>query len=223
MHTRWKPLAVWVSLLAAGPAFAGGVRGTVSFSGAAPKLPPFPVTKDQNTCGQSARDESVVVAAGKLKNVVLTVKGPAAGPPAQAKVVLDQIKCHYVPHVQVAPVGSTLDIVNSDPVLHNIHGYLGQATAFNLAMPMKNQRIPRKLDRAGVIRVKCDVHDWMHAWVVVADGPAAVSGDDGRFDIGNVAPGTYTVTAWHEKFGEKAAQVTVPASGDATVDFTFGS
>jgi hypothetical protein len=63
----------------------------------------------------------------------------------------------------------------------------------------------------------------MHAWVVVVDGPAAVSGDDGRFDVKDVPPGAYTVTAWHEKYGEKTAQVTVPASGDATVDFTFGS
>jgi plastocyanin len=221
MQIRWKPLAVGASLLAAAPAFAGEVRGTVSFTGAVPKLAPLPVTKDQGTCGSSVPDESVVVAAGKLKNVVLTVKGPAA-PPEHATVVLDQHKCHYVPHVQVAPVGSTLDIVNSDPVLHNIHGFLGQATAFNIAMPMKNQRIPRKLDKPGVVRVKCDVHAWMHAWVVVADGPAAVSGDDGKFDIKNVPPGTYTVTAWHEKLGEKTAQVTVPASGEARVDFTFG-
>jgi plastocyanin len=223
MHTRWKPLAFGAALLAAAPALASEVRGTISFSGAAPKLPPFPVTKDQNTCGRSVPDESVVVAAGKLKNVVVTVKGPAAGPPTAATVVLDQARCHYLPHVQVAPVGSTLEIVNSDPVLHNIHGYLGQATAFNLAMPMKGQKIPRKLGKAGLIRVKCDVHDWMHAWVVVVDGPAAVSGDDGRFDVKDVPPGAYTVTAWHEKYGEKTAQVTVPASGDATVDFTFGS
>ncbi|HYQ81124.1 MAG TPA: carboxypeptidase regulatory-like domain-containing protein [Anaeromyxobacteraceae bacterium] len=221
MHTKWKPLAVGAALLAAAPALAGGVRGTVSFTGAAPKLNPFPVNKDQNTCGQSIPDESVVVAAGKLKNVVITVKGPGAGPPVAATVVLDQTKCHYVPHVQVAPVGSTLDIVNSDPVLHNIHGYLGQATAFNLAMPLKGQKIPRKLDKAGLIRVKCDVHSWMHAWVVVADGPSAVSAEDGKFDIQNVPPGTYTVTAWHEKYGERTAQVTVPASGDATVDFSF--
>lgn len=222
MQMNAKALALGVSLLAAAPASAGEVRGTVTFIGAVPKLAPLKVTKDQGTCGSAVVDESVVVAAGKLKNVVLTLKGPAS-PPEHATVVLDQTKCHYVPHVQVAPVGSTLDIVNSDPVLHNIHGFLGQATAFNIAMPMKNQRIPRKLDKPGLVRVKCDVHDWMHAWVVVADGPAAVSGDDGKFDIKNVPPGTYTVTAWHEKLGEKTAQVTVPASGDAKVDFTFGN
>ncbi len=221
MHMTWKSLAVGATLLGAAPALAGEVRGTVRFTGAAPKLAPLSVTKDQGTCGSSVPDESVVVAAGKLKNVVLMVKGPPP-PPERATVVLDQKKCHYVPHVQVAPVGSSLDIVNSDPLLHNIHGYLGQATTFNLAMPIKDQRIARKLDKPGVVRVKCDVHAWMGAFVVVSEGPAAVSGDDGKFAIKNVPAGSYTVTAWHEKLGEKTAQVTVPAGGDAAVDFSFG-
>ncbi|HEY6104360.1 MAG TPA: carboxypeptidase regulatory-like domain-containing protein, partial [Anaeromyxobacteraceae bacterium] len=221
MQINWKSLVVGASLVAAGPALAGEVRGTVSFTGAPPKLAPLAVTKDQGTCGSSVPDETVVVSAGKLKNVVLMVKGPPA-PPEHATVVLDQHKCHYLPHVQATPVGSSLDIVNSDPVLHNIHGYLGQATAFNLAMPIKNQRIARKLDKPGVVRVKCDVHAWMGAFVLVSEGPAAVSGEDGKFAIKNVPAGTYTVTAWHEKLGEKTAQVTVPASGDAAVDFSFG-
>jgi plastocyanin len=221
MQTTRKALAAGVALLATAPAFAGDVRGTVSFGGAAPKLAPLAVTKDQGACGSSVSDETIVVSAGKLKNVVLTVKGPPA-PPERATVVLDQKKCRYLPHVQVAPVGSSLDILNSDPVLHNIHGYLGQATTFNLAMPIKDQKIARKLDKPGVVRVKCDVHAWMSAFVVVSEGPAAVSGDDGKFAIKNVPAGTYTVTAWHEKLGEKTAQVTVPASGDAAVNFSFG-
>ena len=69
--------------------------------------------------------------------------------------------------------------------------------------------------------MKCDVHNWMGAFVVVVDGPAAVSGADGAFEIKDVPPGTYTVTAWHEKLGEKTAQVTVPASGAASLDFSY--
>lgn len=220
MQARWSPV-VAALLVAATPALAGEVRGSVKYTGAVPKPSPLSVTKDENTCGSSVPDESLLVSGGKLKNVVLTVKG-AAAQPAQAKVVLDQSKCRYVPHVQAAPAGSTLEILNSDPVLHNIHGYLGQLTAFNLAMPLKNQKIARKLDKPGLVRVKCDVHGWMSAYVVVVEGPSAVSGDDGGFVIKNVPAGSYTVTAWHEKLGEKSAQVTVPASGEATVDFTFG-
>lgn len=220
MQACWS-LVVGALLVAATPALAGDVRGSVKYAGAVPKPSPLSVNKDQTTCGSAVPDESLLVAGGKLKNVVVTVKG-AAAQPEQAKVVLDQVKCRYVPHVQAAPPGSTLEILNSDPVLHNIHGYLGRVTAFNLAMPLKNQKIARKLDKPGLVRVKCDVHSWMSAYVVVAEGPSGVSGDDGGFVVRNVPAGSYTVTAWHEKLGEKSAQVTVPASGEATVDFTFG-
>ncbi len=210
---------VGLAMLLALPAFAGDIKGTVKFTGAAPKLALVKAGDADGVC-PSLPDESVVVSNGKLKNVVITVKG-AAGP-APGKVVLDQQKCRYVPHVLAAAVGSSLDILNSDPILHNIHGYMGPATAFNLAMPLKNQKLQKRLDKPGLMHVICDVHSWMSAYIVVADGPFAVVGDDGRFTIQNVPAGTYTVTAWHEKLGEKTAQVTVPATGVVTADFTFG-
>jgi hypothetical protein len=89
-------------------------------------------------------------------------------------------------------------------------------------MPLKDQKVEKKLSKAGVVRVKCDVHAWMAAFVVVVDGPASVSAANGAFEIKDVPAGTYTVTAWHEKLGEKTAQITVPASGSAALDFTFG-
>jgi len=215
-------LATLILLLGAAPmARAGEVKGSIAFTGAAPDLTPLLVTKDQATCGKSVPDESIEVSKGKLANVVVTVKGAPAHP-GITQVVLDQQKCRYHPHVQAAAAGSGLEIVNSDPLLHNIHGYLGQVTTFNVAMPLKDQKVTKKLAKPGVVRVKCDVHSWMGAFVVVVDGPAAVSGADGAFEIKDVPPGTYTVTAWHEKLGEKTAQVTVPASGAASLDFSFG-
>jgi plastocyanin len=205
---------------AAAPALAGEVKGSISFKGKAPELKALPVTKDQTVCGKTVPDETVEVVNGKLANVVVTVKG-APTQPGTTQVVIDQHQCRYLPHVQAAAAGSALEIVNSDPVLHNIHGYLGQVTAFNVAMPMKDQKVSKKLAKPGVVRVKCDVHAWMAAFVVVVDGPAAVSGADGAFEIKGVPPGTYTVTAWHEKLGEKTMQVTVPASGPAAADFSF--
>ncbi len=216
-----KAALVGLATLVAAPALAGDIKGTVKFAGAAPKLAPLKATKDQGTCGADLPDESVVVSNGKLKNVVITVKG-AAAKPAAGKITLDQHKCRYVPHVQAAAAGSSLEILNSDPILHNIHGYLGSATAFNLAMPLKNQKIQKKLDKPGLVHVKCDVHNWMSAYIVVVDAPFGVAGDDGTFTVQNVPAGTYTVTAWHEKLGEKTAQVTVPAAGAVTTDFTFG-
>jgi plastocyanin len=208
----------------ASPASAGDVVGHVKFQGTPPALPPLTVNKDTQTCGKSVPDESVQVSNGALKNVVVTVKGPGAPKPAPlaAKVVLDQKNCHYLPHVQAAPVGSTLEVVNSDPMLHNIHGYAGMTTTFNLAMPLKGQRIPRPLNKVGVQTVKCDVHTFMIGYVAVVDAPYAVTGADGAFAVKGLPAGTYTVTAWHEKLGERTAQVAVPADGPVTAALTYG-
>jgi plastocyanin len=165
-------------------------------------------------------DETVQVEGGKLRNVVVIVKGAPA--PAPGKGVLDQRTCRYLPHVQVLPVGSTLEVVNGDPTLHNVHGYLGQATAFNLAMPAKDSRLGRQLKKPGLVVVKCDVHAWMSAFVWVVDAPAAVTGADGSFAIAGIPPGTYEVTAWHETLGERKGTASIPPTGAATLDFTFG-
>jgi plastocyanin len=201
---------------------AGEVTGTVRFQGTAPAPAPLETTKEKALCGESVPDESLRVGkGGGLAGAVVVVKGVPA--PSPAKAVLDQQRCRFVPHVQAVPVGSTLELVNGDPTLHNVHGYLGQATAFNLAMPSKDARASRVLKKPGVVVVKCDVHAWMSAFVVVADGPSAVTGDDGGFAIPGVPPGTWEVTAWHERLGERKGTVTVPAQGPARVDFTFGN
>ena len=151
----------------------------------------------------------------------MRIEGDGLPKPQKQTITIDQKNCRYHPHVQAASVGSTLEILNSDPMLHNIHGYVGQQTLFNLAMPIKGQKIPRPLPRAGLVSIKCDVHSWMQGYVVVSDTPFAVDSEDGSYTIKDVPAGTYTVTAWHEKLGTKSEKVTVPATGDATVDFTF--
>jgi len=217
-----RPTLAIVLALALAPATtpAGELRGAARFQGPPPPPSRLETTKERAVCGDSVPDEAVQVAGGMLKNVVVIVKGAPA--PAPGKGVLDQRTCRYVPHVQALPVGSTLEVVNGDPTLHNVHGYLGQATAFNLAMPSKDSRLSRQLKKPGLVVVKCDVHDWMSAYVWVVDAPAAVTGEDGAYAIANIPPGTYEVTAWHEKLGERKGTATVTATGAATLDFTFG-
>lgn len=216
-----RPQAVATVLLAllAGPASAGDLRGVAHYRGAS-RPAAVEVTKDRDACGASVPDESLLASAGRLGNVVITVKGAPAPPPGKA--TLDQRRCRYLPHVQAVAVGSTLEILNGDPILHNVHGWTGKASAFNVAMPLRDHKVPRRLDRPGLIRVSCDVHAWMGAWILVTDAPFAVSGGDGRFAVSGLPPGRYTVTAWHERLGEKSAEVTVPALGEAAVDFAFG-
>ena len=213
---------VALALFAAGTrAAAGDVRGTVRYAGAAPQLPPL-VTRGQNGCAPTLANESILVSNGKLENVVVTVSGAGLREPAPKTVTLDQKGCRFRPHVQAAPAGSTLEIVNGDRMLHNTHGYLGRQTLFNVATALRGQRTSQLLPRAGPVRIKCDVHEWMGAWVMVVDAPYAVVGEDGTFAIEGLPAGSYTVTAWHEKLGEQTARVTVPDGGEVSANFTFG-
>jgi hypothetical protein len=119
------------------------------------------------------------------------------------------VKCRFEPTVQVIQPGA-MDVVNTDPVLHNTHGFYGKRTAFNLALPNQGQRIKVNLDRAGVVRVECDSHGWMLAWIHVADSPYyARTGKDGSFSITDVPPGEYTLVATQDWAGDTPTQVSV--------------
>jgi len=219
-RSRWIA-ALALSFVTLGEAAAGEVRGVVRYEGASPPAAPLAVTKDQRVCGTSVPDESLLVAAGRLANAVVVVRG-APAPAAAGAPVLDQKACRFVPHVQVAPRGAAMALLNGDPLLHGVHGWADRATRFDVPLADEGARGSARLDRSGPIAVRCDVHAWMSAWVFVVEAPAAVTGADGAFAIGGVPPGTYTVTTWHERLGERAAQVTVPAEGVARVDFVYG-
>ena len=202
---------------------AGGtVSGTVRLTKAAPKKETRKVTKDNGTCGSEKEDETYVVGAGGgLGNVVVFLEG-AKGGSAPATAELDQQKCRYVPHVLGVAKGTTVNVKNSDPILHNTHSYLGGNTIFNMAMPVQGMKIPRKLDKVGAVKLGCDAgHTWMSGWIYVADSAfITVTDKNGKFSLEGVPPGEYTLKAWHEAEGEKTAKVTVSA-GVATVSITY--
>lgn len=213
-------LALCLALLAASPAGAGEVRGVARYAGPEGPRPPRPVGKDREVCGTSAPDESLLVNGGALANVLVEVRGLPGPPPPPARGSLSQVRCRFEPRVQAVPVGSTLAVRSGDAVLHGVHGWRGRATVFSLAMAMPGEE-QLLLARPGLVQVRCDVHDWMVAFVAVVEGPAAVTGPDGSFAIAGLPPGSYTLWAWHERLGERTAAVTVPAEGMATVDLGF--
>jgi plastocyanin len=201
----------------------GTVKGTVTFGGKAPAPKPITVSKDTDACGKEVKDESLVV--GKtngLANAVVYLSDIKSGAKAEKQSpTLDQKACAYAPHVQATTLGSPLLILNSDPVLHNVHAYGDSgkgASAFNLAMPIQGQKLTKTLSKPGAFSLKCDAgHTWMSAFVHVFEHPYfAVTKDDGAFSLGNVPPGTYTLVVWHEKLGEVKQSVTVTASGIST-------
>jgi hypothetical protein len=135
---------------------------------------------------------------------------------------VDQVECHYVPQIQVLKPGASLEVINSDAILHNIHAYDGDETLFNIAQPIKGQKTSKELNASGPVHLKCDVHSWMSAWVFLAKTPYyAVTADDGTFSIGDVPPGTYTVKVWHGKLGTSSMEVAVEAGGSAMADLTI--
>lgn len=202
----------------------GKISGRVTFAGTVPPLGPETRDKDPEVCGSTHDNQTLEVGPqGGLKNVVIYLKDIKAGK-AMTPVVadLDQVGCTYVPHVQAIPIGSTLNLLNHDPVLHNIHALENGSTAFNYAMPQSVRKIPKHLVKPGFLVIKCDVHNWMNGVVAVLDNPYfAVTDASGSFTLDLVPPGTYTIAAWHERLGEKTQSVTIGAREKAKIGFAF--
>jgi hypothetical protein len=205
----------------------GTVEGTVKLTGAAPTIAPIKTTKNQDYCGTSIPNPLYLVSKdGGLANVEVFLKDVTKGkanPTGIANLVNSH--CMFAPRVQGTSVGEQLKISSEDPVLHNTHPQVDatSATLFNLALPFKGFSTVKPLPTVPeLIRVKCDAHEWMRAWIWNFDHPYYATTDEaGHFKITDIPAGTYTVVAWHEVMGQKDAPVTVAAGKPSQVDFTF--
>lgn len=191
----------------------GSIQGKISFSGSPPPAKKVVPNKNPEVCGGEREVPQMLLGPDRgiqdgfvyLKKVE---KGKAWDKATKAPAI-DNQKCEFRPHVMVVPIGD-IEIVNSDPVLHNTHGFYGKATAFNVALPNQGQRIKKPLKRSGLVRVECDAHNWMLAWLYVADNPYyAVTAKDGTFTIADVPPGNYTLVAWQAHTGEVERSIVV--------------
>ena len=212
------------------PATAGNVTGSIMFEGDAPAAETIRMNSDPVCLKQATDTETeyyVVGDGGGLGNVFVYVKSGLTGsfPPASDTIILDQSGCRYTPHVFGIQVGQTLQVVNSDPTLHNIHATPANNAEFNTGQPIQGMTFDREFDNVEImVPFKCDVHGWMNAYVGVLDHPFfAVSGGDGAFDISGLPPGTYEIEAWHEELGTQTESVTVAEGGTAEVSFTFAA
>jgi plastocyanin len=228
---KFSAIALTVAL--AFPAFGANLAGKAVFKGKAPKtenikMDADPVCKKANAT-PVAKGDVVVSGKGDLANVFVYVKEgakkeaiPADKP---APMTFDQAGCIYHPRVFGVRTGQAIKILNSDPTLHNVHAMPKVNPGFNMGMATKGQSIEKTFTKPEtMVRVKCDVHGWMLAYVGVMDHPWFATTDaNGSFSIANLPPGEYTLEAWHEKLGTKTAKVTVTEAGaSAPVEFAFG-
>ena len=215
-----------------GVAFAASsITGTVTFDGKAPTLRPLTMDADPACAKKHAKpvpNEMLVLGSGNtMGNIMVWVsKGLPAGkafPVPKTPVVLDQKGCVYVPHVMGIMVGQTYRILNSDGVLHNIHTLPKVNPSFNKGMPPTLKEATTVFNKPEeVFHIKCDVHPWMSAYVAVFTHPFfSVTSADGKFTISGLDPGTYEITAWHEKLGTQTASVTVGGNETKTQNFKF--
>jgi plastocyanin len=226
MRTTARTMAAFLGFVVtwgvAGPAVAGTIKGTIRLAGGAVEVKKLKVTVDHGVCGTVKDAEDLVVSADMgIRNAVVSLLTP---PPnarwsAAPAVQTDQKQCVFVPRVVVVPAGGTVEFLNSDRLLHNLHSASADNPTFNRTQP-KGRTIPLAFRRPETIRIDCDLHPWMRAWVVVAEHPFyAVTNDRGEFALENVPPGTYTLQVWHESLGVVKKDVAV-SGGDGVTAVT---
>jgi plastocyanin len=214
-----------------GAVAVSSITGTVTFDGKAPALKPIamdaePVCAKKHS-GPVPNEMLELGNGGTMGNILVWVsKGLPSGktwPAPSTPVVIDQNGCLYKPHVMGIMVGQTYKILNSDGILHNIHTLPKVNASFNKGMPATVKEATTVFAKPeDAFHVKCDVHPWMSAYVGVFTHPFfSVTAADGKYTISGLDPGTYEITAWHERLGTKTATVTVGASDKKTQDFKF--
>jgi plastocyanin len=210
---------------------AGSVKGTIKLDGTAPKMKVINMAAEpvcaKVHAGDPAMTQDVVTGSGgSLANVIVYLQGDFSAysfPPATTPVTIDQKGCQYNPHVLALMIGQPLEVTNSDMTTHNIHPVPKDNREWNESQPPGSAPIMQSFAREEVaIPVKCNVHPWMKGYIGVMASPYfQVTGKDGSFDLTNVPPGTYMLTAWQELYGTTNMMVTVGPKEDKSVDLTF--
>lgn len=225
----WFPSG-WVAGAAATPPDTPtSMKGEVKYEGAPPKASRIDMSQDP-FCAKAhptpATTEDIVVGAnGGLENVVVYVSeglGSQTFQPPQQPAVLEQKGCQYKPHVLAMQANQKLSVVNADQTTHNIHPTPNTNREWNMSQPpgMPLEQTFARMEVA--IPVKCNVHPWMKGYIAVFKHPYfAVTDKTGNFDIKDLPPGTYTITAWQEKLGTQTQKITIGAGETKTLEFTF--
>ncbi|GJL80291.1 MAG: hypothetical protein NPINA01_32800 [Nitrospinaceae bacterium] len=200
--------------------FSGSIKGKISYSNEV-KLPKGLKTgKYQKACGPEVPNEKLLVNDKGLMNVVVSLEGKKLGG-KPGEYVMDQKNCRYEPHVIAMMKDSELKIRSSDPINHNLHTYSFDNDPVNIMFLPNKDDYTHEFEEPEIVKVECDLHGWMSAWIVVTDNSYFdISKKEGSFEIPDVPPGKYTLNAWHEILGNKSQKINV-GEGVTEVNFDF--
>jgi plastocyanin len=171
-------------------------------------------------------EEVIVNPDGTLQNVYLHVVSGLgdrvfAPPPEPAE--MDQKGCVFIPHVMAVQANQVIEFHSSDPFMHNVRAAAEKNRTFNVSMPGRGRRVRRYFSTPEVVRMRCDLHAWMQAWIAVSDNPFHdVTGESGAFELVGLPAGTYTIEAWHEVFGASRQTITLSDREQGEIEFTLG-
>jgi carboxypeptidase family protein len=205
----------------------GTVSGKITYEGTPAKQKPIDMSKEPSCAKQyttPATTETVVTGPNNaLGNVVVYISAGVPDEAAPSKAaVFTQKGCRYMPHVLAFQVNQELNVLNQDQTSHNIHPLAKINREWNKSQPPGSPPIVDKYDKPEMIPVKCNIHPWMHGtFAVLKNSHYAISAEDGGFTLPNLPPGKYTVTAFHESYGDQSQEVTISGSETKTVSFTF--
>jgi plastocyanin len=200
------------------------VEGRILLEGAPPPPKKVQVTQDADACGKTREVYPVRVENGGVNDAVVWIDDIQRGKPfAFPAVQIEQKNCTYVPHVVIMQAGD-VKITSDDPIPHNVHTYAQHNREYNESMNQLKRDISLNFPRPDVISVRCDLHAWMQAYIVIAKNPYyAVSAKGGKFTLDGVPPGHYHLKVWSESLGESDQEISVEAGKSTSVDFKLKS
>ena len=202
------------------------IQGTVKLEGQIPQLSLLQITKYKEIC-RNVPNETLLVGPGQgVRYAVVMLEGITKGKAVEKESVheLDNLGCRFVPHVLAASVGQFVVFKNSDPILHTAHAlFAAGQPQFNVGLyPGKVSRKP--IVTPGVVKVVCEVHPWMSAYLVVADHPYyAVTDVYGEFLITDIPAGSYRLKVWQEILGTQEKTIEVKPGSSNKVDFILAA
>lgn len=213
------------------PSTAGTIRGTVILEGQPPELRPIDMSSEpacrKLNAGPVIPPEVVTGPNGGLANVVVYVKsglGEYGGfKTPQNSVALDQKNCMYEPRVVALMVNQPLEIHNDDATIHNVHAMAKENKEWNKGQRAGGPAIETSFSQPELaIPFMCNVHPWMRAFVFVFAHPYFdLTSKTGEFELKGLPPGTYTIEAWHERYGTQDQSVTIGPRETGQVSFRY--